>query len=84
MPLDELVGAPRIGDPRVRLKPRTRNGRLVDATTSVRAPIATKILLRLSLRSSQKRCVVSRHPTPLHGHICAQGGGTPSSPLEPR
>ena len=29
MPLDELVGAPRVGDPRVRLKPRTRNGRLV-------------------------------------------------------
>ena len=29
LPLDELVGAPRIGDPRVRLKPRTRNGRLV-------------------------------------------------------
>jgi transcriptional regulator with XRE-family HTH domain len=29
LPLDELVGAPRIGDPRVRLTPRTRNGRLV-------------------------------------------------------
>src|SRR5690242_15307870 len=29
LPLDELVGAPRVGDPRVRLKPRTRNGRLV-------------------------------------------------------
>jgi len=29
LPLDELVGAPRIGDPRVRLRPRTRNGRLV-------------------------------------------------------
>jgi transcriptional regulator with XRE-family HTH domain len=29
MPLDELVGAPSVGDPRVRLKPRTRNGRLV-------------------------------------------------------
>jgi transcriptional regulator with XRE-family HTH domain len=29
LPLDELVGAPRIGDPRVRSKPRTRNGRLV-------------------------------------------------------
>jgi quercetin dioxygenase-like cupin family protein len=28
-PLDELVGAPPVGDPRVRLKPRTRNGRLV-------------------------------------------------------
>ena len=29
MPLDELVGAPDVGDPRIRLKPRTRNGRLV-------------------------------------------------------
>lgn len=29
LPLDELVGAPRVGDPRIRLKPRTRNGRLV-------------------------------------------------------
>jgi transcriptional regulator with XRE-family HTH domain len=29
MPLDELVGAPSIGDPRVRTRPRTRNGRLV-------------------------------------------------------
>jgi transcriptional regulator with XRE-family HTH domain len=29
LPLDELVGAPRVGDPRVRLRPRTRHGRLV-------------------------------------------------------
>jgi transcriptional regulator with XRE-family HTH domain len=29
LPLDELVGAPRIGDPRVRTRARTRNGRLV-------------------------------------------------------
>src|SRR5919206_3656230 len=29
LPLDELVGAPRIGDPRIRTRPRTRNGRLV-------------------------------------------------------
>src|SRR5919205_1113079 len=29
LPLDELVGAPRVGDPRVRLAPRSRNGRLV-------------------------------------------------------
>jgi len=29
LPLDELVGAPRVGDPRVRSRPRTRNGRLV-------------------------------------------------------
>ena len=29
LPLDELVGAPSVGDPRVRIRPRTRNGRLV-------------------------------------------------------
>src|SRR5215217_6248258 len=29
LPLDDLVGAPRVGDPRVRTRPRTRNGRLV-------------------------------------------------------
>ena len=29
LPLDELVGAPRVGDPRVRTRRRTRNGRLV-------------------------------------------------------
>ena len=29
IPLDELVGAPEIGDPRVRFTPRKRNGRIV-------------------------------------------------------
>ena len=29
LPLDELVGAPAVGDPRVRTRPRMRNGRLV-------------------------------------------------------
>jgi transcriptional regulator with XRE-family HTH domain len=29
LPLDELVGAPAVGDPRVRTRPRTRDGRLV-------------------------------------------------------
>ncbi len=28
VPLDELVGAPEVGDPRIRLKPRVRNGRV--------------------------------------------------------
>ena len=28
LPLDELVGAPEIGDPRIRLKPRVRKGRV--------------------------------------------------------
>jgi transcriptional regulator with XRE-family HTH domain len=29
VPLDELVGAPQVGDPRIHLKPRNRNGRMV-------------------------------------------------------
>jgi transcriptional regulator with XRE-family HTH domain len=29
VPLDELVGAPDVGDPRVRPRPRVRNGRMV-------------------------------------------------------
>jgi len=29
VPLDDLVGAPEVGDPRVRLKPRQSNGRIV-------------------------------------------------------
>jgi quercetin dioxygenase-like cupin family protein len=29
LPLDDLVGAPEAGDPRVRFKPRHRNGRIV-------------------------------------------------------
>ena len=29
IPLDELVGAPEVGDPRVRFTPRNRNGRIV-------------------------------------------------------
>jgi quercetin dioxygenase-like cupin family protein len=29
IPLDELVGAPEVGDPRVRFSPRSRNGRVV-------------------------------------------------------
>lgn len=29
VPLDDLVGAPELGDPRIRLRPRARNGRVV-------------------------------------------------------
>src|SRR5690242_19307629 len=29
IPLDELVGAPHVGDPRIRLKPQQRGGRIV-------------------------------------------------------
>jgi transcriptional regulator with XRE-family HTH domain len=40
LPLDELVGAPRIGDPRVRTEARTRNGRLVYPLTQQSSGLA--------------------------------------------
>lgn len=41
VPLDELVGAPEVGDPRVHLKPRTVNGRTVIPLT--RQPGAVQV-----------------------------------------
>src|ERR687885_2207348 len=40
LPLDELVGAPPVGDPRVRTRPRTRNGRLVFPLTQQSSAMA--------------------------------------------
>jgi transcriptional regulator with XRE-family HTH domain len=40
LPLDELVGAPAVGDPRIRTRPRTRNGRLVYPLTQRSAGMA--------------------------------------------
>jgi transcriptional regulator with XRE-family HTH domain len=40
LPLDELVGAPPVGDPRIRTSPRTRNGRLVYPLTQQASAIA--------------------------------------------
>ncbi|MFI9594628.1 helix-turn-helix domain-containing protein [Nonomuraea sp. NPDC052265] len=39
VPLDELVGAPEVGDPRVRLKPLVRNGRTVLPLTTQPGPL---------------------------------------------
>ena len=39
MPLDELVGAPEVGDPRVRIAPRKRKDRTVIALTRQPAPL---------------------------------------------
>jgi len=36
IPLDELVGAPEVGDPRIHLKPQARNGRVVVPLTRQR------------------------------------------------
>lgn len=40
VPLDDLVGAPPVGDPRVRIKPRSRNGRLVFPLTDQTSGLA--------------------------------------------
>jgi transcriptional regulator with XRE-family HTH domain len=40
VPLDELVGAPEVGDPRIKLKPRVRNGRLVFPLTQQSSGLA--------------------------------------------
>ncbi len=46
VPLEELVGAPDVGDPRIRLKPRDRRGRVVVPPTSqVNGRHAWKVLI---------------------------------------
>ncbi len=49
VPLDELVGAPEVGDPRIRLKPRRVNGRtVVPLTRQPGAMQAWKIVIPIS------------------------------------
>jgi transcriptional regulator with XRE-family HTH domain len=46
VPLDELVGAPEVGDPRIRLRPQKRNGRVVvPLTQQPRGMHAWKVLI---------------------------------------
>src|SRR5690349_4233899 len=45
VPLDDLVGAPEVGDPRIRLKPRKVNGRTVVPLTHPGGIQAWKILI---------------------------------------
>jgi transcriptional regulator with XRE-family HTH domain len=45
VPIDDLVGAPQVGDPRVRLKPRRVNGRTVLPLTGPGAVQAWKIVI---------------------------------------
>ncbi len=45
VPLDDLVGAPEVGDPRIRLKPRRVNGRTVLSLTRPGGVQAWKILV---------------------------------------
>ncbi len=54
VPLDELVGAPEVGDPRVRLKPRRVNGRTVIPLTRQPGGVqAWKIVIPTSKRKPE-------------------------------
>ena len=48
VPLDDLVGAPEVGDPRIRLKPRRVNGRIVLPLTRPGGVLARKIVIPAS------------------------------------
>lgn len=45
VPLDDLVGAPELGDPRIRLRPRSRNGRVVVPLTQQPGGHAWKVVI---------------------------------------
>ena len=49
VPIDDLVGAPPVGDPRIRLKPRRVHGRTVLPLTGPGGVQARKIVIRTAL-----------------------------------
>ena len=55
VPLDDLVGAPDVGDPRIRLKPKKVNGRTVLPLTRPGGVQAWKILIPASQSSPRPR-----------------------------
>jgi transcriptional regulator with XRE-family HTH domain len=56
VPLDDLVGAPEVGDPRVRLKPRRLNGRtVIPLTRDAGGMQAWKIVIPVSKRVPELR-----------------------------
>lgn len=55
VPLDELVGAPEVGDPRIRLKPRRVNGRTVLPLTRPGGIQAWKIVIPASQTTPNPR-----------------------------
>lgn len=55
VPLDELVGAPEVGDPRIRLKPRQVNGRTVVSLTRPGGIQAWKIVIPVSQTTPDPR-----------------------------
>lgn len=55
VPIDDLVGAPDVGDPRIRLKPRRVNGRIVLPLTRPGGIQAWKIVIPTSQREPKPR-----------------------------
>jgi transcriptional regulator with XRE-family HTH domain len=55
VPLDDLVGAPEVGDPRIRLTPRRVNGRTVVPLTRPGAVQAWKIIIPASQSKPSRR-----------------------------
>jgi transcriptional regulator with XRE-family HTH domain len=55
VPIDDLVGAPEVGDPRIRLKPRRVNGRTVLPLTRPGGVQAWKIVIPASQSTPQPR-----------------------------
>ncbi|MFC5723946.1 helix-turn-helix domain-containing protein [Streptomyces gamaensis] len=56
VPLDELVGAPEVGDPRVRLTPRRRNGTVVLPLTRQPGPLQSFKMVVPPSRSTPDPC----------------------------
>lgn len=56
VPLDELVGAPEVGDPRVRLKPKRVNGSTVLPLTRQPGPLQTFKMVLPATRSTPEPC----------------------------
>lgn len=55
VPIDDLVGAPEVGDPRIRLKPRQVKGRTVVPLTRPGGVQAWKIIIPASLSAPSRR-----------------------------
>ena len=56
IPLDELVGAPEVGDPRIHLKPQARHGRVVvPLTRQPGGPQAWKVVIPPELKEPELR-----------------------------
>ena len=64
VPIDDLVGAPEVGDPRIRLKPRRVNGRTVLPLTRPGGVQAWKIVVPVSQTGTRG------HTTGSNGSMC--------------